>query len=38
LSPRAIGYLQSDLDAWLADKRYSSTSMYDAPAASAPLK
>jgi predicted DNA-binding transcriptional regulator AlpA len=38
LSPRAIGYLQSDLDKWLADKRFSSTSMYDSPAASAPGK
>ena len=38
LSARAIGYLQSDLDAWLADKRYNSTSAYHTPAASAPLK
>jgi predicted DNA-binding transcriptional regulator AlpA len=28
LSARAIGYLQADLDAWLAAKRCSSTSEY----------
>jgi predicted DNA-binding transcriptional regulator AlpA len=28
LSPRAIGYLQADLDEWLAGKRCSSTSEY----------
>jgi predicted DNA-binding transcriptional regulator AlpA len=28
LSPRAIGYLQADLDDWLASKRFSSTSEY----------
>jgi predicted DNA-binding transcriptional regulator AlpA len=38
LSPRAIGYLQSDLDAWCTEKRYSSTSEYGSTAASAPLK
>jgi predicted DNA-binding transcriptional regulator AlpA len=38
MSPRAIGYLQADLDAWLTDKRCSSTSDYGSPAASAPLK
>jgi predicted DNA-binding transcriptional regulator AlpA len=30
LSPRAIGYLQADLDAWLAAKRFGSTSEYTA--------
>ena len=38
MSPRAIGYLQADLDAWLTDKRCSSTSDYGSPAASARLK
>ncbi|MGD0185220.1 MAG: DNA-binding protein [Roseiarcus sp.] len=38
MSARAIGYLQADLDAWLADKRFSSTSAYASPAASALLK
>jgi predicted DNA-binding transcriptional regulator AlpA len=28
LSARAIGYLQSDLDAWLSAKRFGSTSEY----------
>jgi predicted DNA-binding transcriptional regulator AlpA len=28
LSPRAIGYLQADLDEWVASKRCSSTSEY----------
>jgi predicted DNA-binding transcriptional regulator AlpA len=36
LSARAIGYLQADLDAWLAEKRFGSTSEY--PAGSAPGK
>jgi predicted DNA-binding transcriptional regulator AlpA len=36
LSPRAIGYLQVDLDAWLAEKRFGSTSEY--PAVSTRLK
>jgi predicted DNA-binding transcriptional regulator AlpA len=36
LSPRAIGYLQADLDEWLATKRFGSTSEYSA--ASAPEK
>jgi predicted DNA-binding transcriptional regulator AlpA len=36
LSARAIGYLPADLDGWLADKRFGSTSEY--PAASAPVK
>ncbi len=35
LSARAIGYLQSDLDAWLSAKRFGSTSEYSA---SAPMK
>ena len=30
LSARAIGYLQTDLDAWLAAKRFGSTSEYTA--------
>ena len=38
MSPRAIGYLQADLDTWLADKRCSSTSDYGSSAPSAPLK
>jgi predicted DNA-binding transcriptional regulator AlpA len=29
LSPRAIGYLQGDLDEWLASRRCLSTSEYD---------
>jgi predicted DNA-binding transcriptional regulator AlpA len=29
LSPRAIGYLQADLDAWVSSKRCLSTSEYD---------
>jgi predicted DNA-binding transcriptional regulator AlpA len=29
LSPRAIGYLQADLDEWLASRRCLSTSEYD---------
>jgi predicted DNA-binding transcriptional regulator AlpA len=36
LSARAIGYLQADLDEWLAAKRFGSTSEYSA--ASAPAK
>lgn len=36
LSARAIGYLQADLDAWLADKRFGSTA--EVPGASAPVK
>jgi predicted DNA-binding transcriptional regulator AlpA len=36
LSARAIGYIQADLDAWLADKRFGSTSEY--PALSALVK
>jgi predicted DNA-binding transcriptional regulator AlpA len=35
LSPRAIGYLQADLDEWLVAKRCSSTSEYSATAVSA---
>jgi predicted DNA-binding transcriptional regulator AlpA len=35
LSARAIGYLQADLDAWLADKRFGSTSEYSP---TAPIK
>jgi predicted DNA-binding transcriptional regulator AlpA len=38
MSPRAIGYLQADLDTWLADKRCSSTSDYGSAAPTAPLK
>lgn len=38
LSPRAIAYLQADLDAWLADKRCSSTSEYSPTAVNAPVK
>ncbi len=30
LSPRAIGYLQSDLDEWLASNRHGCTSEYEA--------
>jgi predicted DNA-binding transcriptional regulator AlpA len=37
LSPRAIGYRQADLDEWLADKRFGSTSEYGS-ATSAPVK
>ncbi len=29
LSPRAIGYLQADLDEWVASRRCLSTSEYD---------
>lgn len=36
LSARAIGYLQTDLNSWLAGKRFGSTSEY--PAASTPVK
>ena len=28
LSPRAIGYLQADLDEWISSRRCSSTSEY----------
>ncbi len=38
LSARAIGYLQADLDEWLAAKRCSSTSEYASTAVSASLK
>jgi len=38
LSARAIGYLQADLDEWLAAKRCSSTSEYSSTAANAPVK
>lgn len=38
LSPRAIGYLQADLDEWLADKRFGSTSEYSPTAVNAPVK
>jgi predicted DNA-binding transcriptional regulator AlpA len=38
LSARAIGYLQADLDEWLAAKRCSSTSEYSSIAASALVK
>ncbi len=38
LSARAIGYLQADLDEWLADKRFGSTSEYGSTATSAPVK
>lgn len=36
LSARAIGYLQADLDEWLAAKRCSSTSEYSPTAAMRP--
>ena len=36
LSPRAIGYLIADLDKWLDEKHFTSTSEY--PALSAPAK
>ena len=38
LSPRAIGYIQSDLDDWIADRRCGSTSEYGIIANSAPVK
>jgi predicted DNA-binding transcriptional regulator AlpA len=38
LSPRAIGYLQADLDAWLAAKRCSSTSEYASAVVGTTLK
>lgn len=38
LSPRAIGYLQADLDEWLTTKRCSSTSEYGSAARSVPVK
>jgi predicted DNA-binding transcriptional regulator AlpA len=36
LSPRAIGYLQADLDEWLASKRCQSTSEYARLASAVP--
>jgi predicted DNA-binding transcriptional regulator AlpA len=38
LSPRAIGYIQSDLDDWITDRRCGSTSEYGLIANSAPVK
>ncbi len=38
LSSRAIGYLRSDLDEWIAAKRCGSTSEYGSNAANAPVK
>ncbi len=38
LSARAIGYLQADLDDWLAAKRFGSTSEYGSAATSGPVK